>query len=103
MGPMPRMEYDSKDIFLTAYRHYAKLKGFSISIRNSSSKYYVLACSKGRKSKNVKKFTKQTQCPARANSVLKDNDKLVVTCVESNHNHTLEPQLSMFIPGYRTS
>ncbi|KAG6403259.1 hypothetical protein SASPL_135476 [Salvia splendens] len=45
------------------------------------------------------KFTRQTQCPARVNCIVKTNGKVIVSNVELNHNHSLEPQLSMFIPG----
>ncbi|XP_042023049.1 protein FAR1-RELATED SEQUENCE 8-like [Salvia splendens] len=103
MAPMKGMEYDSKESLMKAYQDYAKLQGFSVAIRSSSSKYYVLACFKGRKPKDViMKFTRQTQCLARVNCIVKTNGKVIVSNVELNHNHSLEPQLSMFMPGYRT-
>ncbi|KAG6437134.1 hypothetical protein SASPL_102045 [Salvia splendens] len=102
MAPMKGMEYDSKESLMKAYQDYAKLQGFSVAIRSSSSKYYVLACLKWRKPKDViMKFTRQTQCPARVNFIVKTNGKVIVSNVELNHNHSLEPQLSMFMPGNR--
>ncbi|XP_042067199.1 probable ATP-dependent helicase PF08_0048 [Salvia splendens] len=72
MAPMKGMEYDSKESLMKAYQNYAKLQGFSIAIRSSSSKYYVLACFKGRKPKDViMKFTRQTQCPALVNCIVR--------------------------------
>ena len=47
------------------------------------------------------KFTRQMQCQARVNCIVKTNGKVIVSNVELNHNHSLEPQLSMFIPGNR--
>ena len=41
MAPMKGTEYDSKESLKTTYRDYAKLAGFSIATRNSSSKYYM--------------------------------------------------------------
>ncbi|KAG6423166.1 hypothetical protein SASPL_113554 [Salvia splendens] len=102
MAPVKGMEYDSKESLMIAYQDYAKVQGFSVAIRSSSSKYYVLACFKGRKPKDViMKFTRQTQCPARVNCIVKTNGKVIVSNVELNHNHSLEPQLSMFMPGNR--
>lgn len=45
----------------------------------------------------LRNLLKKTQCSARVNCIVKDNDKLIVTCIDSNHNYTLEPQFPMLM------
>ncbi|KAL6579926.1 hypothetical protein OROMI_007950 [Orobanche minor] len=89
----------------TAYQDYAKQVGFRVIIRtikkvNDMDKYAQLLLDRSRKS-STHKISKKTGCPAKLNAIKKDDGSWYVSSVINEHNHILDPNFSILMPGHR--
>ncbi|XP_057808583.1 protein FAR-RED IMPAIRED RESPONSE 1-like [Salvia miltiorrhiza] len=101
-GPQMGMLFESKEQLYEAYNSYAKVKGFNIFSRNTSSNgnYCRMTCDRGGKVCS-KKYTKKTNCLAHINAIRQPTGFWMVSSVCIEHNHDLDMSMSAFMPGHR--
>ncbi|KAL8462470.1 hypothetical protein ACS0TY_033483 [Phlomoides rotata] len=100
-APQQGMIYDSFDSIFNAYQEYARQTGFSVLKRVlKNSKYALMACDKSRVP-ITQKSSKRIGCPARLNAIRKDDGFWVISKTIMEHNHDLDPTMSILMPAHR--
>ncbi|KAL8473300.1 hypothetical protein ACS0TY_030219 [Phlomoides rotata] len=95
------MIYDSFDSIFNAYQEYTRQTGFSVLKRVlKSSKYAFMACNKSRVP-ITQKSSQRIRCPARLNAIRKDDGLWVISKTVTEHNHDLDPTMSILMPTHR--
>ncbi|KAL8474320.1 hypothetical protein ACS0TY_030961 [Phlomoides rotata] len=100
-APQQGMIYDSFDSIFNAYQEYARQTGFSVLKRVlKNNKYALMACDKSRVP-ITQKSSKRMGCPARLNAIRKDDGFWVISKTIMEHNHDLDPTMSILMPAHR--
>ncbi|XP_052172295.1 protein FAR1-RELATED SEQUENCE 5-like [Diospyros lotus] len=100
------MIFNSIESLMNAYQEHVRVLGFVVAKRSAhkksgkSYKYVTICCDRGRK-QQFEKSTKRINCPARVNAITRDNEVWQVSKTISEHNHELQPDMSILMPTHR--
>ncbi|KAL8555973.1 hypothetical protein ACS0TY_003693 [Phlomoides rotata] len=87
--------------FEAPQKEYARQTGFSVLKRGlKNSKYALMACDKSRVPITQNR-SKRIGCPARLNAIRKDDGFWVISKTVMEHNHDLDPTMSILMPAHR--
>lgn len=97
--------FTSLDKLIEAYQEYAKLKGFSATMRvghkgsDGARKYQIINYDRGRKS-YTKRKTNMISCPAHLNIVRRER-AWVISLIKNKYNHELIPNMSRLMAAHK--
>ena len=106
--PKIGMDFDSFEALFLYYKIYGRQEGFGVKKKtsrnsvNSKRKYVCISCSRARKPQPTKQNflapnpQTKTDCKARINATLFEDEKCKINSVMLQHNHGLSPQKSRF-------
>ncbi|XP_042965765.1 protein FAR1-RELATED SEQUENCE 5-like [Carya illinoinensis] len=113
-APRSGMEFESVKELLGYYKKYAKQEGFGVRTQRTKRDddgwpvYVTVGCARGGKYQpkhnNISKPrpTTKTDCKAKVNATLKQNEKWLVTTVENTHNHiTVSPKKTRLLRSHK--
>ncbi|XP_042978104.1 protein FAR1-RELATED SEQUENCE 4-like isoform X3 [Carya illinoinensis] len=113
-APRSGMEFESVKELLGYYKKYAKQEGFGVRTQRTKRDddgrpvYVTVGCARGGKyqpkHKDISKPrpTTKTDCKAKVNATLKQNEKWLVTTVENTHNHiTVSPKKTRLLRSHK--